>query len=69
MKLLTILLNITLMLVGFFLVLKKGFPPIAEWLAIALVILVFLTPLLNLLYISFWSGESWLALRFKRKAM
>jgi hypothetical protein len=69
MKLLTILLNIILIIVGFFLVLKKGFPTTAEWLALVLVILVFLTPLMNLLYISFWSGESWMALCFKRKAM
>jgi hypothetical protein len=32
-------------------------------------ILLFSVTLINLLYIIFWSGESWLALYFKRKIM
>jgi hypothetical protein len=36
---------------------------------ILFVLLMLLTPILNLIYIFLWSGESWLSRYFKRKAM
>ncbi len=36
---------------------------------IIFVLLMLLTPILNLIYIFLWSGESWVSRYFKRKAM
>ena len=36
---------------------------------IIFVLVMLLTPILNLIYIFLWSGESWLGRVFKRKAM
>jgi hypothetical protein len=70
MKLLSILLNIALILVGLFLVLEKGFPTTAERVAFVFLIFIFLTPLMNLLYIFFWSvSKDWLSLYLKREDM
>jgi hypothetical protein len=48
---------------------KQGFPnPNKEGIAFLLVILILLTPIINLIYLLFMKGESWLSLYFQRKA-
>ncbi len=68
MKLSAILLNIALIVTFCFMTAKFGLPKIDER-EFLLFLLIFVTPLINLLYIFFSKGESWLALYFKRKAM
>ena len=70
MKLLSILLNVALILSILLLMTKRGMPsPAKEGFETFVVLLCFVTPLINMLYIFIWSGESWFALYFKRKAM
>ena len=69
MKLLAILSNLALMLFIGIMTAKKGWPLKDDSVSILLFFLLALTPLANLMYIFLGSGESWLGLYFKRKAM
>jgi hypothetical protein len=73
MKPLVILLNVVLTICALIIFWEIGVadPSVsAERLGdILFVLLMLLTPILNLIYIFLWSGESWLSRYFKRKAM
>ena len=73
MKPLVILLNVALILFSLIIFWEIGVadPSVSvERLGdILFVLLMLLTPILNLIYIFFWGGESWLGRYFKRKAM
>jgi hypothetical protein len=73
MKPLVILLNVALIIWSLIIFWEIGVadPSVsAERLGdIIFVLLMLLTPILNLIYIFLWSGESWLGRYFKRKAM
>ena len=73
MKPLVIVLNVALIICALIIFWEIGVadPSVsAERLGdIIFVLLMLLTPILNLLYIFLWSEESWLGRYFKRKAM
>jgi hypothetical protein len=69
MALLAILSNLALMLTIGIRTATKDWPLKDDPVSILLLFLVALTPLVNLIYIFLRSGESWLGLYFKRKAM
>jgi hypothetical protein len=73
MKPLVILLNVALIICALIIFWDIGVadPSVsAERLEdILFVLLMLLTPILNLIYFFLWSGESWLGCYFKRKAM
>ena len=68
MKILSILLNIALISIAIFLITEKGVRKIEPF-EFLIFILLFLTPIINLIYILIWGGNTWLSLYFKRKAI
>jgi hypothetical protein len=69
MRLLAILSNLAFMLTIGIRTATKEWPLKDDPVSLLLLFLFALTPLVNLIYIFFGSGESWLTLYFKRKAM
>jgi Gpi18-like mannosyltransferase len=67
MKFISIILNILCLITISYLLIKNGFP--ASHREIFLVIIFIITPIINLLYITIWSGNTWLSLYLKRKML